>query len=127
MTTPPTGQTQTEVIPWLEGQTQAQQQPEKILCCRECQNQVTRPRYAISVAGRHEHTFRNPAGYSFHVLCFSQAEGSLRAGEPTAEASWFADTCWCFALCARCHAHLGWWYSGPTGSFVGLIATRLIR
>lgn len=82
----------------------------------------------MEVNGAHEHTFRNPAGYSFHVVCYSEAPGSLRAGEPTSLASWFPGYEWCYALCGECHTHLGWWFeSRDEASFAGLIATRLVR
>ncbi|MBX9567639.1 MAG: hypothetical protein K2X77_02035 [Candidatus Obscuribacterales bacterium] len=91
--------------------------------CRNCENEVTDPSWAIEP---HEHTFRNPAGYSFHVLCYGDAPGTFEAGEPTSDASWFAGYQWTFAICAQCHNHLGWWYTGKN-RFAGLIATRLIR
>ncbi|MFN8607321.1 MAG: cereblon family protein [Vulcanimicrobiota bacterium] len=97
-----------------------------MILCKQCYQVVTHPEAAIQVAGKHEHTFRNPAGYSFHVLCFSQAPGALESGEPTSEACWFAGYAWSFAVCLQCHHHLGWWYRGQ-GSFAGLIATRLIQ
>lgn len=103
-----------------------QTQPELTITCRDCGHEITRPKFAIEVGGAHEHTFRNPGGYSFHVLCFRQAQGTLDAGTPTSEATWFAGYAWTFALCEACHGHLGWWYHGKD-SFAGLIATRLVR
>lgn len=96
---------------------------QKSVRCRNCQIEVTDPSFAIQPF---EHTFRNPAGYSFHVLCYSDAPGALEAGEATAEASWFSGYQWTFAICIQCHNHLGWWYTGKS-RFAGLIATRLIR
>lgn len=101
--------------------------PELAIRCRACGHEITRRRDAIEVDGAHEHTFRNPAGYSFHVLCFRAAPGCLTAGPPTAEATWFAGYAWSFAVCGECHEHLGWRYSGKADSFFGLIATRLVR
>lgn len=105
----------------LEETTDAQEQ--KSVRCKNCRYTVTEPSFAIQP---HEHTFRNPAGYSFHVLCFSDAPGAADAGESTTEASWFAGYAWTFAICVQCHTHLGWWYSGQK-RFAGLIATRLLR
>ncbi|MBS2036362.1 hypothetical protein JST97_15335 [bacterium] len=99
---------------------------QSVILCRECNQVVTRPEAAIQVAGKHEHTFRNPAGYSFHVLCFSEASGALETGQSTTEACWFAGCAWSFAICLHCHQHLGWWYQGAT-RFIGLIATRVLR
>ncbi|MBT9583163.1 hypothetical protein IV102_07430 [bacterium] len=106
-----------------------QAQPEKAIVCRDCGHEITRHRSAIEVGGAHEHTFRNPGGYSFHVLCFGEAPGCLNAGQPSQEATWFAGYAWSFALCAACHGHLGWCYRGPGEpvQFAGLIATRLVR
>lgn len=103
-----------------------QTRPEPTITCRDCGHEVTRPCHAIEVGGNHEHTFRNPGGYSFHVLCFREAAGALEAGLPTFDATWFAGYAWSFALCSACQTHLGWWYHGKD-RFAGLIATRLIR
>jgi hypothetical protein len=91
--------------------------------CRNCGFEITSPSFAIEP---HEHTFRNPAGYSFHVLCYSDAPGAAELGDLTTEASWFAGHAWSFAICRQCRNHLGWWYSGSK-RFAGLIATRLNR
>lgn len=98
-------------------------QTQKSVRCKSCGYVITSPAFAIEP---HEHTFRNPAGYSFHVLCYSDAPGTADAGEATKEASWFSGYAWTFAVCVQCHNHLGWWYSGQN-RFAGLIATRLLR
>jgi len=105
----------------LEEKTDVQTQ--KSVRCKNCGHVITSPALAIEP---HEHTFRNPAGYSFHVLCYSDAPGAADAGESTNEACWFPGYAWTFAICMQCHNHLGWWYSGPD-RFAGLIGTRLIR
>lgn len=105
----------------FEEKTELQQQ--KAVRCKKCGYTITDPALAIEP---HEHTFRNPAGYSFHLVCYSDAPGAADAGEATPEASWFAGYTWTFAICRQCHSHLGWWYSGPD-RFAGLIATRLVR
>jgi hypothetical protein len=99
------------------------EQVQKDVLCKNCGFTITSPPFAIEP---HEHTFRNPAGYSFHVLCYSDAPGAADAGNPTTEACWFPGYAWSFAICVQCHEHLGWWYVGPK-RFIGLIATRLIR
>jgi hypothetical protein len=105
----------------LEKTTETQTQ--KSVRCKSCGYTVTSPALAIEP---HEHTFRNPAGYSFHVLCFSDAPGASDVGESTTEATWFPGYTWTFAICNQCHGHLGWWYNGRD-RFAGLIATRVIR
>lgn len=101
--------------------------PDEAVRCRFCGHTITSRRKATQVGGAHEHTFRNPSGYSFHLKCFSDAPGSLRVGGATAADSWFAGYEWCYAVCGECHEHLGWWYVAVAGgeSFAGLIATRL--
>lgn len=107
--------------PDLEEKTDIQQ--EKVVRCRNCRHEITRPALAIEP---HEHTFRNPAGYSFHVLCYSDAPGASDSGESTTEATWFPGYAWTFAACLNCRNHLGWWFHGKD-RFAGLIATRLMR
>jgi hypothetical protein len=98
-------------------------QKQKTVRCKNCGHEVTKPTLAIQP---HEHSFRNPAGYSFHVLRYSDAPGAADVGEATNEVSWFPGYDWTFAICNQCHSHLGWWYHGKD-RFAGLIATRLIR
>ena len=105
----------------LEDTTEVQTQ--KTVRCKNCGHVVTSPALAVEP---HEHTFRNPTGSSFHVLCYSDAPGALDVGESTTADSWFESYAWTFAICQQCHTHLGWWYHGPD-RFAGLIATRLVR
>ena len=105
----------------LEEKSEVKEQ--KDVLCRNCEHVITSPKLAIQP---HEHTFRNPAGYSFHVLRYKDAPGAANVGEPTTEACWFPGYSWTFAICKQCNNHLGWWYSGQD-SFAGLIARRLIR
>lgn len=100
--------------------------PEQPYCCKACGQAITRLSCRQERGGSHEHTFRNPFGYSFHVLCFGQAPGCRLEGPASREASWFPDTAWRLALCNACSTHLGWHYEGAE-SFFGLIATRLVQ
>jgi hypothetical protein len=93
--------------------------------CAQCRAVVTRGALAVERGGAHEHTFRNPAGYSWTVRCFREASGCSAAGALTAEASWFAGYEWCYASCTACDRHLGWWFVGAGPSFVALIALRI--
>jgi hypothetical protein len=100
---------------------------EQAICCAVCSQSVTARRHFLEVEGSHERTFRNPAGYSFHVLCFREAPGCRVQGRPTTEASWFAGTAWSFAFCQGCGQHLGWHYGrGEQPAFFGLVAPRLV-
>jgi hypothetical protein len=101
-------------------------QPQRPICCRSCGQVVAKRTDVGAEVEGNEHTFRNPAGYSFHVMVFSRAEGCRAVGPPTSEASWFPGSCWQIALCGECEVHLGWRFSGgEEGSFYGLIVTRL--
>ena len=93
--------------------------------CGQCRTVVTRGALAVQRGGAHEHTFRNPAGYSWTVRCFRDASGCTTAGAFTSEATWFAGYAWCYAPCATCGYHLGWWFVGSGPSFVALIVPRL--
>lgn len=93
--------------------------------CAQCRAVVTRGALGVARDGAHEHTFRNPAGYSWTIRCFRDASGCTTAGAFTAEASWFAGYEWCYALCAACGRHLGWWFVGSAPSFVALIVPRI--
>ncbi len=93
--------------------------------CAQCREVVTTAKLAVQRNGAHEHTFRNPAGYSWTIRCFRDAGGCTAAGAFTPEASWFAGYQWCYALCAGCARHLGWWFVGSGPSFVALIAGRI--
>lgn len=93
--------------------------------CSACGHEVAHPGDAIRVEGAHEHRFRNPAGWSFQVVCFKFAPGCAARGAPVDEHSWFAGHTWRLALCSACGQHLGWWFEGRS-SFAGLIRTRLL-
>ncbi len=97
------------------------------LHCRLCGYHITSDAERISVHGSHDHAFLNPLGLLFHIGCFSGAPGCLDVGESTDEYTWFPGYSWCFALCARCRAHLGWRYRSGAHAFWGLILDRLER
>ncbi len=102
-----------------------ERQPDDRIRCAQCRAVVTRGALAVQRGGAHQHTFRNPAGYSWTVRCFGDASGCTSAGTFTSEASWFAGYEWCYATCAACGRHLGWWFVGSGPSFVALIARRI--
>lgn len=95
--------------------------------CAQCRAVVTAAALAFQRGGAHEHTFRNPAGYSWTIRCFRDASGCSSAGAFTAEASWFPGYQWRYAVCATCGRHLGWWFVGSGPSFVALIARRITQ
>ena len=95
--------------------------------CATCRAEITVGRLGVAPSGSHEHTFRNPAGYSWTIACFRDAAGCRSTGDLTAEASWFVGYEWCFAPCSTCGRHLGWWFVATGSSFVGLIVSRIER
>lgn len=93
--------------------------------CGRCRHDVTAGRFAIEVSGSHAHTFRNPAGWSFRIGCFSDAVGAAVAGAATTEDTWFPGYAWQMAHCSACVIHLGWWFVGGSHGFAGLVLARL--
>lgn len=100
--------------------------PEKAVLCKACRSLVTSLDTKLSINGKHEHTFFNPAGIVFEVRCFSKAPGCVEHGVPTSEFTWFPVYSWQYCLCSTCFEHLGWYYTSPTDSFYGLIGGNLI-
>ncbi|MFP4350615.1 MAG: cereblon family protein [Desulfococcaceae bacterium] len=111
-----------------EEKTSDEDEDGKAIRCRSCGHKVTDTRYRFEMHGRHCHVFNNPAGFVFEIGCFSAAEGCANAGQPTLEFTWFTGYTWRYALCAGCHAHLGWQYQATSGGgFYGLILANLIE
>lgn len=98
---------------------------EKHYLCVTCFNRITTDRYNVEVSGSCFHSFTNPAGINFDIICFSDAGGCNVAGIPSMEFTWFPGYSWCYAYCSNCKAHLGWFYGSPKDSFFGLIKKRL--
>ncbi len=113
-------------IEWDTGELPEDELDDRVRC-GQCRAVVTRGALAVQRGGAHEHTFRNPAGYSWTIRCFRDASGCTASGGFTAEASWFAGYQWCYAHCATCGRHLGWWFVGSGPSFVALIARRITQ
>lgn len=119
------------------GQSNCSSQPEqqskealshqRALLCARCHHPITTNGRAISINGHHRHTFPNPLGLVFEIRCFEAAPGCRNHGTPTAEFSWFLGYLWQYALCSRCHTHLGWRFLGNSDSFFGLIETSLVE
>ncbi len=95
------------------------------LYCAECHAPITRRRYRIVVNEQHEHVFANPAGYIFHISCFSEAQGCMITGEETDYFTWFPGYAWRYALCAQCINLLGWMFRSQQTMFFGLIMDKL--
>lgn len=114
----------------VETSTELSSQPrtesQRPICCKSCGQVIAKRADRGAAVEGDEHTFRNPAGYSFHVVVFGQAEGCKQVGAAVSQDSWFPGYCWQITLCRECETHLGWFFSGgEAASFYGLIATRL--
>jgi hypothetical protein len=95
------------------------------ILCRRCQSPVTSKAELVSIGGSRAHRRTNPNGYEFEFACFLAAPGADRRGVPTTQFSWFAGYAWCLAACRSCDVHLGWYFSGKTPGFYGLIIDRI--
>lgn len=99
----------------------------EFILCRNCKNVITSTSNKIEMSGKHKHTFTNPRGFVYRIGCFGAAHGILNQGSPTMEFTWFAGFSWCYTLCIRCFAHLGWFYQSGEKNFYGLILDHLIE
>ncbi len=95
-------------------------------CCAICGTYVTDDGQRISIDGTYDHYKINPHGHTFRFRSFKYAEGCERAGQATAEHSWYTGYLWQFAHCARCKTQLGWYFSGSE-SFYGLINRQIVQ
>ena len=96
------------------------------ILCRACRARITDASQRIEVAGQHAHTFFNPAGIVFHVVCYASAPGCAPVGPATDEFSWFAGHRWQILVCAACAEHLGWQFLGAS-RFAALIDERIVE
>jgi hypothetical protein len=95
------------------------------LVCAACGLPITDEKQRIEMAGAHEHTFVNPAGFAHHIGCFAAASGCLNLGPIESAFSWFPGWSWQVTACGRCRAHLGWIYRNADERFYGLITAAL--
>lgn len=119
-------ESQLEELQRQQEQDEEEEKKENLILCRNCRNRITSVDNGIFIDGQHRHTFSNPYGIVFEIGCFASADGCLNRGMATSEFSWFVGFSWRYAICSRCHAHLGWHYqSRGTESFYGLILDHL--
>ncbi len=117
-----------QILSSIEGSAGEDVNPEKLVLCKYCRNKVARVDAKIQVDGHHQHIFTNPAGESFKIGCFVEAEGCRHSGTPTTAFTWFQGFSWQVAVCASCKVQLGWYYSSKsTDSFYGLILNHLVE
>jgi len=104
-----------------------EERDERLILCRECLFPVAREEDGTSMSGAFQHTFANPAGIVFTIGCFSTAAGCVYVGPASDEFTWFSGFAWRVGVCRGCLAHLGWFFTAPSGAaFWGLILDHLI-
>jgi hypothetical protein len=95
------------------------------LRCRACKHVITQRSYRTERSGAYEHTFVNPGGFMHTLGCFVAAPGCTYQGDPETAFSWFPGWAWQIAVCARCHAHVGWIFRLAPEQFHGLLIAAL--
>jgi hypothetical protein len=98
-----------------------------MLACAGCLCPVTSSAARTEVAGKHEHTFANPAGFQFHLGCFARATGCHAMGEPSTYWTWFPGYSWQVEHCSTCGEHLGWLFRSQSHAFHGFVLDRLVE
>lgn len=98
----------------------------EFICCRQCFQMITNLDQGIEVDGHHHHTFTNPNGIIYEIVCYRSAEGCDLVGNETLEWSWFQGYSWKIAVCKNCLIHIGWHFASAKDAFSGLINNRLL-
>ncbi len=111
----------------IRSESEERTEEEKAYRCIICGQNITTEKNRLPVQGQAEHTFTNPHGFVFTIGCFSEAPGCGTAGSPTTEFTWFPGYAWSYAVCGQCKIHLGWHFTGESGSFFGLILNRISK
>ena len=94
--------------------------------CRQCGQRIARIGERIRMQGSDAHTFANPSGIVYEIICFRSAEGVRFLGLPSSEFTWFAGFVWRVVICSACLTHIGWFFSNQGGNmFFGLISDRI--
>ncbi len=47
--------------------------PDAVVCCAACLWVVTAIRHRVEIQGANEHTYINPHGFRFHIICYREA------------------------------------------------------
>ena len=97
---------------------------ERVVRCRACEHTVAKLGDRVTIGAGDLHTFVNPQGQVFELVCFSHAAGAVASGKPSLEFTWFPGHAWRYARCRRCGVQLGWRFEGPA-LFWGLIRHAL--
>jgi hypothetical protein len=101
---------------------------ERAVRCARCGHGLTSEKQKIDVGGRHGHTFMNPSGVIFHIVCYREVPGAVVEGLPEKATSWFPSTAWQYAHCGSCRGQIGWAYVNLEDGerFFGLIEDSIV-
>jgi hypothetical protein len=106
----------------------AETEEDRPVRCASCLHPLSSIAARTKVSGKHAHTFLNPAGIEFRVLCYRSAPGCSGWGERSAVWTWFPGFAWQAALCAGCAEHVGWSFvSEADSSFFAFIDERVLE
>ena len=98
------------------------------IVCRQCRQRLTQANHRLSVDGSHQHTFANPSGVVFEIVCYYPVSGITLVGSPSSEFAWFSGHTWQIGICATCRTHLGWLFRSPANEvFYALIVDRIME
>ena len=103
-----------------------EKEQQKGLLCRHCRLPITTTKERVEKAGKHLHTFFNPAGVVYEIGCFRRAPGCVPFGPSSTEFAWFKGYLWQIIYCRGCQQHLGWMFIGEE-RFFGIIVNKLIE
>lgn len=98
---------------------------DRAIVCAACGHRITDEDHRREMAGKHEHTFVNAAGFVHHIGCFAAAGGCAYIGSTETAFSYFPGWTWQIAVCGQCRAHLGWIYRNAGEQFHGLLVAAL--
>ncbi len=116
-----------QIVPETNDDVDLEEEEDDEIYCAACGHVVTRGCWRMAMNGGHEHTFFNPAGHVFRVVCFKEAPGAGTVGASSDEFTWFKGYQWRIAGCLGCAAHLGWRFADAAtpAIFFGLIKPKL--
>ena len=93
---------------------------DRLILCRACEAAVARADDRVTIDAGELHTFVNPQGQVFELVCLERADGAVAIGEATLAYTWFPGRAWRYAHCRGCARQLGWRFDGEAGGFWGL-------
>ena len=112
--------------PLIKNKEKKEKNKQKFICCSLCLQIITSYDQKIEANGLHHHTFANPEGIIYEIVCFKSAPGCEFLGDESFLWSWFQGYSWKVAVCKKCLTHIGWLFTSAKDTFCGLIDNRLL-